>query len=446
MADYYVNAVSGDDNHNGTSVALAFKTIHQALCHVAPGDNVYIKDTGPYTAAARHSAIPVFTGGSWNPTTRRVIKAGQFVDYSYQSGDRIWLASASIGNGGWYPVAAVIDDDTLLLADDSLYPGGPLSDIHNDCTTAMAALFVAGSADDWIRIKGYGSSVEDDGIVTLDGSNVFEHGFVGLSGNSYYRIENIAVRNTLNTCWQWASGDYVSFRRCAAVNSNGHNGWRGRDRCTWRDCTAEHHGTGILGVNYNQVVGCAISACASVGISLTMFSGAVGCTVHYCSTGISLFSHATVAWCTLYHCAAFAIRHVTSTGSHFSILNCTIDGGGLADSVGVQSNSMASAVVNCILHNCATCLKAPTTFGDLLVSRHNMYNPSSGGTAVEGFALGEGSVVGIDPRFLDEAGHDYRLRWDSPARAAGWPAYLDMGAQQRKENSRGRGILTGGEM
>ena len=37
-----------------------------------------------------------------------------------------------------------------------------------------------------------------------------------------------------------------------------------------------------------------------------------------------------------------------------------------------------------------------------------------------------------DPKFVDAAGHDYRLRADSPAAGAGWPAYLDLGAFQRR--------------
>ncbi len=445
MANYYVNAAEGDDNHSGASEASAFKSLHQALCHVAAGDNVYVKAVGPYALAAQHSAIPVFTGGSWDPTTRIVTKAGRFADYAYQSGDRIWLASTSQGRSGWYAVAGVIDDDRIRLADNNLYPSGALSDIRSDCSEAMAALFTAGSAANWIRIKGYASSAEDAGVVTLEGGGVFSYGLLGLSGNNYYRIENIAIQNTLNTCFQWASGDSVSFRRCAAVNSNGNYGWRCRDRCTWRDCTAAHHGTGIMGSNYDQVVGCEVSACTSVGINLTTCGGAVGCIVHDCPTGIYLFSHGTVAFCTIFNCSSVGVRQATIAGTHLAVINCTIDGGGLADSVGVQSSSVASEVVNCILHNCATCLKGSTAFGDLLVARHNLYDPASGGTAVEGFPLGEGSMVS-DPRFVDEANHDYRLRWASPARAAGWPAYMDMGSQQRREPIRGCGIRTGGEM
>lgn len=445
MADYYVNAASGNDNHNGTSEASAFQTIHQALCRVAAGDTVYVKDTGPYTAAARHGTIPIFTGGSWDPATRRVTKADQFVDYSYKSGDRIWLASASAGNAGWYPVAAVIDDDTLLLADDSLYPGGALSDIHNDCAAAMAALFTAGSADNWIRIKGYASSVEDDGFVTLEGNGVFSHGLLGLSGNNHYRIENLAVRNTLATCFEFPYGDGLSFRSCSAVDSNGHDGWCCRNRCTWRDCAAALHDIGIHGGNCGLVVGCTASNCGSVGVKLSSYGGALDCTVHDCPTGIYVFAHGTVAHCTIFDCSSFGILHSSFAGTHFSVVNCTIDGGGLADSVGMQGHAVATGVVNCIVHNCAICLKGPTDCGDLLVARHNLYNPSPGGTAVEGFPAGDGSMVG-DPRFVDEAAHDYRLRWSSPARSAGRPANLDMGSHQRKALLRGRGILTGGEM
>ncbi len=446
MANYFVNSTAGDDNNHGTSEISAFKTIHQALCHVAAGDTVYVKAAGPYTLAAQHSAIPKFTGGSWDPATRLVTKAGQFADYSYQGGDRIWLASASQGRAGWYAVAGVIDDDRIRLADDSLYPGGGLSDIHSDCTEAMGALFTAGSATNWIRIKGYTSSVEDAGEVTFEGGGVYNYGLLGLSGNNYYRIENMAIQNTLNTCFQWASGDTVSFRRCTATNSNGNHGWRCRDRGVWHDCTAVNHGTGIGCMNYGQVFGCTVSGCTSLGINVATLCGIFGCRVHDCPTGIVMSSHASLSYCTVFNCSSCGIYNTAVTSILFSVRNCTIDGGGAAGSVGIQCNASPVNVVNCILHNCETCLKASNNQGELLMTRNNLYNPCGGGTAVMGYTVGEGSIIGADPLFVDEANHDYRLRWASPARAAGWPSYLDIGAQQRKEPIRGCGIRTGGEM
>jgi len=59
------------------------------------------------------------------------------------------------------------------------------------------------------------------------------------------------------------------------------------------------------------------------------------------------------------------------------------------------------------------------------------------------FPEGFGDIEGADPGFVDPDNGDYRLRYDSPARGKGWPAYLDIGALQRREVATHRPINLG---
>ena len=64
------------------------------------------------------------------------------------------------------------------------------------------------------------------------------------------------------------------------------------------------------------------------------------------------------------------------------------------------------------------------------------------GTNRDGWREGSGAVE-ADPQFVDAAGHDYRLKSDSPAVAAGYPAFMDIGAVHRLPWSAGAAVNLG---
>jgi hypothetical protein len=51
----------------------------------------------------------------------------------------------------------------------------------------------------------------------------------------------------------------------------------------------------------------------------------------------------------------------------------------------------------------------------------------------DGWPVGSGDIVAADAGFVDPDGGDSRLRFDSPARGAGRPSFIDIGAMQRRE-------------
>jgi len=43
-------------------------------------------------------------------------------------------------------------------------------------------------------------------------------------------------------------------------------------------------------------------------------------------------------------------------------------------------------------------------------------------------------ITGLNPLFVDAGNGNYALLFNSPARNAGWPSFLDLGAEQVKQD------------
>ncbi len=116
------------------------------------------------------------------------------------------------------------------------------------------------------------------------------------------------------------------------------------------------------------------------------------------------------------------------------ILNNTLDGDGKpSGKVGIYVHKESGGVVaNNIIHDFDIGAKATGgNPGQRLIARNNLFTDNN--TDRDDFPEGPGDVSADDPGFVDEANNDYRLRFTSPARGAGNPAWIDIGASQRKE-------------
>ena len=120
------------------------------------------------------------------------------------------------------------------------------------------------------------------------------------------------------------------------------------------------------------------------------------------------------------------------TGPHV-IMNNTFDGDGQpSGKAAIYIDSAApSIIVNNIFHDFDIGAKALADLGAQHVIRNNLYSHCN--TNRQNIPEGPGDIVTDDPKFVDEANADYGLTFGSPARGAGTPPGVDIGAKQRKE-------------
>ena len=58
-----------------------------------------------------------FTDGAWTALTRTLTKAAAFADYSFTSGDKIYISAGTDFTAGWYEIASRTSDDAIVLTD-----------------------------------------------------------------------------------------------------------------------------------------------------------------------------------------------------------------------------------------------------------------------------------------------------------------------------------------
>ena len=117
--------------------------------------------------------------------------------------------------------------------------------------------------------------------------------------------------------------------------------------------------------------------------------------------------------------------------AHYLANNTFVGKSKVADQRAIQvSYAYPSVIANNIFHDWDIGLKATAQEGGRWIIEHNLFSDvNTKYTNVdEGASDIEGAV-----KFVDEANDDYRLRFGSPARGAGLPPHVDIGARQRKE-------------
>ena len=123
------------------------------------------------------------------------------------------------------------------------------------------------------------------------------------------------------------------------------------------------------------------------------------------------------------------------------IANNTLIGTGEGDTA-IKLPDKSSIVVNNLMYRFATGIEG----GEMTAPISNIAVTNAFfdvDTPRQNFPVGIGDIEGADPGFVDPDNGDYRLRYDSPARGKGVPAYMDIGALQRREVATHRPINLG---
>ncbi len=127
----------------------------------------------------------------------------------------------------------------------------------------------------------------------------------------------------------------------------------------------------------------------------------------------------------------------TSSMSNPRVIHCTIVGSDTAKAsgkAGLYFSAQSALAANNIIHNYAVGVKAYEAAGLNTTLRSNLITSCTAN--YENVAPGVGDVIADDPKFVDPANGDYRLRSISPAIGRAWPSG-DIGAEQRPGNHHG---------
>ncbi len=214
------------------------------------------------------------------------------------------------------------------------------------------------------------------------------------------------------------------------------------DNLTLVDCIITANGSwGVQIDNYIACQGCEFSLnTAGGGLDADLGVYVIGCLFQAnTGEGVETTSSATVV--------AFSVFDSNSGDSIYSgiavgaaVINCTIDGDAKDTTNGIRffsSSADLQMVINTIVYDCATGIRAGTDMGEMALSRNNLLNGNT--TAYVSYATHAGEVTGA-PAFESE-GTDYTPGSSSPALEAGYDGgeivgdgstYIDIGAIQRE--------------
>jgi len=438
MSVYYVNQDIGDDNFDGSDPSVQgggvgpWATVFQAVCRAQGGDTIRLV-AGTYTIGGNHQHLQDAATMSYDATEKTLSHPYAFNDYQHRTGDHIRISGDDPGTqDGVYEIESKVNDTTLQLGSSVA-----LEDVNVDLDNrGHIDIVTAGTDSEPVIVEG------DGGLAVLEG---LDHGILtDLSGAIFYVFKNLHIKNTVEEGVYFNGVDRAFFRNCrveSAGEVESSSGFRVNDNCAFYECSAEDCSNGFDLNESCLLVGCRALDCSSFGFDGAFMAAMQNCTAGNCTTGIRCL-YGDIDFCLTYDCVT-GIETYTLQGIH-NISNCTVVGDGSAESVGIRCHSMHGSVINCIMYNCGTCLQDTVDYTALRFARNNLYHPIDGGTEVSNWPTGEAAISGEDPRFRDEAGGDFRLRWNSPARRGGWPSWLDIGAKQRKEPWWFRGIGNGG--
>jgi hypothetical protein len=438
MSIYYVNQQIGDDNFDGSEPTVTgdgsgpWATAFQAVCHAQPGDTIRLA-AGSYNSGGNHQHLQNVSSIYYDITDNTLSHPTAFQTYQHRAGDHIRIRSDNFAvQNGVYEIAGKVNETTIQLASSIA-----LESVYVDMDSlSHIDVVTAGSDTDPVTVEGIGGSAVLEGL---------EHGIsTDLSGALFYVFKNIHIKEPAKEGVNFAYADRSIFRNChveVAGDVTTYSGFKVNDHCAFYECGARACSIGFDMNASCLVVGCTADNCSSFGFDGEFMAAVQNCTARNCHNGIRCL-YGNIHFCVTHNCG-IGIETYTFQGIH-NISNCTVVGDGSAESTGIHCHSMHGSVINCIVHNCFSCLQDNVDYTALRFARNNILNPIAGETAACNWPVGEGTIISQDPGFRDAAGGDFRLRWNSPARRAGWPSWLDIGAAQRKEPWWFQGIRHGG--
>jgi len=417
---FYLSSAAGSDNNGGTSEAVvasgsAAATDGTAVVDLSADspdlsgvtDNVDAIRIEGETGGYNSSDIFKITGHDNGAKTVTVTGSGL-------PGTASGLAWA-IGGPWATPQRAM----NVVSSGDHVY-GKADGDYTDDSDSDGACMKIKreGSASQPIVIEGYKTMPgdadahwgDDDYRMTIDGTAASLTAGVavdsGLGAILYYVFKNIRTKN--------CSGQGFNIGQKSSV--------------TLENCRGDQNYVGLYHTARALVEGCSFDN--------NDYWGVYGCPVlnncdvfNNANHGIVPSADMEVGFCRVYGNGGNGFDG-DALGAVYDIHDNTFDGDGKPSGMAAITlgGSRASRVVNNIFHDFETGVKDAANQGERHVVRNNLYSNCT--TPRYNFPEGTGDIERDDPQFVDEANHDYRLGGSSPARGAGYPDYMDIGAEQ----------------
>lgn len=253
--------------------------------------------------------------------------------------------------------------------------------------------------------EGYTTTIGDGGRVTINGEGTRTTAMTQPGGVSYITMRNFRSTNHTNKGWACGVAVYPIFENCEADNNAG-GGFDFDESCVCVLCYSHNNtGNGFLSNAWSSYVGCVANNNTINGFSTLDSTSVIGC--------VSVGN------------ASYGIKCDMSNGRIATVVNCTVDGSGLATAVGIGfigGTVIAAVCINNIVYDCVTGITSGTDRKNRFTSRNNvLYNNTSNYGANWTTQFGE---ILTNPLFVNEAIGDYNLGAGSPAIDAGLGASI----------------------
>ncbi len=390
--------------------------------------------------------------GNWTNSSGTLTRTGKFG--SVAVGGILYLASAGLGKNGWYEITSIAGAPntvicTLVLGDGLGANAADVTSSDGPFQTLQKAMDMVGAGDKaWVQAgEAYNDDGQGDGstvcqIITVGtmtlwivfeafkdipgdaDSNAGDTNYiatVNATSKTYgverhasttgqcYTFKHIKVTLADDSGWYHNGRTFTRFIDCDAFN----NGGRGFDlnQAVVDDCRASDNSLeGIYAGSVSTLTGGVYKNNTDIQVTVGNYTSFVDQVLVYGlgtnGIGINVPGHATL-------------------GAE-TVARCTIDGTGDTGTTGIKSTLSSVHTANNII-KCNTPVDANLDFGEGVTTNNNMFIPSSGLTK---YSVGVDHVETSDPGWIDQPSGDYRLASDSPARAAGYPEFADIGALQ----------------
>jgi len=263
-----------------------------------------------------------------------------------------------------------------------------------------ATIDTAGSSGSEIIFEGYTSIPGDNGKVTIDGQSTRANCVIeGAVTASYYIFKNFIFTGATGRGVQIAGGDQHTYMNCEFTNNGGE---------------------GILGDNSFRFINCKFVINGGRGVQSGSSVVAIGC-IFGSNTNDNVDSDS----CTLlYKNVCYGVSDFNQgfdVNGCFAAVGNTLDGEGSASSTGLLlSTDTDPIIIDNIIYdfNIAVNVTNSPVFGGGYLTGYNLLNSNNTDYQETGETVGYQDVT-TAPGFTDEAGDDYRLSENSPARNKG---------------------------